>query len=112
MVCSGSNQAYTNLAIALLDDGDAAVIFAPYYFNHKMALQMTGCSVVVGQTDNSLLPDMGWLRARLAENPKVIWELIIPGQVERLVFWWKQNRHFALLTRRSKREPFTLKPRP
>jgi len=81
MVCSGSNQAYTNLAIALLDDGDAAVIFAPYYFNHKMALQMTGCSVVVGHTDNSLLPDMGWLRARLAENPKVI----IPGQLQSLM---------------------------
>lgn len=77
MVCSGSNQAYTNLAISLLDDGDAAVLFAPYYFNHKMALQMTGCAVVVGQTDNDLLPDLGWLRARLAETPQVLYTKIV-----------------------------------
>jgi len=28
--------------LALLDAGDAALLFRPYYFNHLMALQMTG----------------------------------------------------------------------
>ncbi len=37
----GANQGYTNLVLTLLDAGDAAVLFRPYYFNHAMALQMT-----------------------------------------------------------------------
>ena len=41
MVTQGANQAFMNLAIGLLDPGDACVLFAPYYFNHLMALQMT-----------------------------------------------------------------------
>jgi len=43
------HQAYMNLAISLLDQGDSAVLFAPYYFNHAMALQMTGADIVIGE---------------------------------------------------------------
>lgn len=47
MVTAGANQAFTNMVIALLDAGDAAVLFTPYYFNHLMALQarimLLGC---------------------------------------------------------------------
>ena len=32
MVTQGANQAFMNLAIGLLDPGDACVLFAPYYF--------------------------------------------------------------------------------
>ena len=42
MVTSGANQAFTNVVLALLDSGDGSVLFAPYYFNHLMAIQMTG----------------------------------------------------------------------
>lgn len=42
MVTAGANQAFVNLVIALLDPSDKAALFAPYYFNHRMALQMTG----------------------------------------------------------------------
>eukprot|EP00965_Chrysotila_dentata_P133530 4416122-Pleurochrysis_carterae.AAC.3 len=35
-------QAYLNVVLTLLDSGDAACLFRPYYFNHLMALQMTG----------------------------------------------------------------------
>ena len=42
-------QAYTNLVLALLDASDSAVLFCPFYFNHAMALQMTGCDVVYGK---------------------------------------------------------------
>ena len=40
MVTAGANQAFVNLVLALLDPQDAAVLFAPYYFNHMMALQV------------------------------------------------------------------------
>ncbi len=42
MVTSGANQAFVNLVVSLVDATDRVVLFAPYYFNHLMALQMTG----------------------------------------------------------------------
>lgn len=45
MVTSGANQAFVNLVVSLVDATDRVVLFAPYYFNHLMALQMTGACV-------------------------------------------------------------------
>ena len=40
MVTAGANQALASLMLTLLDPGDKAVIFKPYYFNALMALQV------------------------------------------------------------------------
>merc|ERR1711964_418289 len=42
------------------------MLFEPYYFNHRMALQMTGSanSVVLGKTDCEFNPDVVWLADR------------------------------------------------
>ena len=40
MVTAGANQAFTNVAVALLDASDRVVLFSPYYFNHLMAIQV------------------------------------------------------------------------
>ncbi len=61
-----------NLALTLCDEHSNSVLFRPYYFNHIMALQvnnnslfltpidkfdqMTSCAVLVGPTDETLLP--------------------------------------------------------
>lgn len=42
MVTAGANQAFTNVVLTLLDSQDKVVLFKPYYFNHLMAVQMTG----------------------------------------------------------------------
>lgn len=42
MVTAGANQAFTNVVLTLLDAKDSVVLFKPYYFNHLMAVQMTG----------------------------------------------------------------------
>ena len=42
MVTAGANQAFTNVVLTLLDTKDSVVLFKPYYFNHLMAVQMTG----------------------------------------------------------------------
>lgn len=34
-------QAFTNIVVSLLDEGDRVVLFAPWYFNHLMALQVS-----------------------------------------------------------------------
>ena len=70
MVTAGANQAYTNLVLALLDAGDAAALFAPYYFNHLMALQMTGShgDLVLAPSTASLQPDVAALRAAMEKR--------------------------------------------
>ena len=42
MVTCGANQAFMNAVIALCDSDSPVVLFPPYYFNHHMAIQMTG----------------------------------------------------------------------
>lgn len=42
MVTAGANQAFTNVVLTLLDTESKVVLFKPYYFNHLMAIQMTG----------------------------------------------------------------------
>lgn len=44
-VTCGANQAFMNVALALCDDGDDAVMIAPYYFSHLSALQLAGAKV-------------------------------------------------------------------
>ena len=77
MVTSGANQAFTNLVLTLLDPSDAAILFVPYYFNHLMALQMTGGghSVVYGRCDpDTWQPDLDWLEQALSgpDPPKMV----------------------------------------
>eukprot|EP00899_Mesostigma_viride_P007278 jgi/Mesvir1/16551/Mv10092-RA.1 len=71
MVTAGANQAFTNVVLALCDNKDSVVMFAPYYFNHMMAFQMTGLAdrVIVGPTVTATnLPDTDWLERLLAES--------------------------------------------
>ena len=77
MVTSGANQGFTNLVLTLLDPSDAAILFVPYYFNHLMALQMTGGghSVVYGRChQQTWKPDLDWLEQALAvpTPPKMV----------------------------------------
>ncbi|KAJ1486821.1 nitrogenous transferase, partial [Baffinella frigidus] len=74
MVTSGSNQAYTNVVLATLDAGDRAVLFAPFYFNHAMALQMTG----VERERLRLEFSLGVGDETAGERPKLV-TLVNPG---------------------------------
>eukprot|EP00898_Chlorokybus_atmophyticus_P003042 jgi/Chlat1/3739/Chrsp259S03885 len=83
MVTAGANQAFTNVVVALCDASDPVVLFAPYYFNHLMALQMTGSagSIVIGPSDlQTNIADMRWLREQFASDrkPKMV-VLVNPG---------------------------------
>ena len=77
MVTAGANQAFVNLVLGLLDPGDKVVLFRPYYFNHLMALQMTGGSrsVCYGPCHpQTFHPDLQWLQRQLDEiqPPKMV----------------------------------------
>uniref|UniRef100_A0A7S0LII8 Aminotransferase class I/classII large domain-containing protein n=1 Tax=Coccolithus braarudii TaxID=221442 RepID=A0A7S0LII8_9EUKA len=72
MVTAGANQAYINVVLALLDAGDAAVLFRPYYFNHLMALQMTGSAKQLWLPPSlpDLQPDLQALRIEFERRAK------------------------------------------
>jgi len=44
-VTAGANQAFMNLALLLCDQDDECIILAPYYFSHKLALQLAGAKI-------------------------------------------------------------------
>jgi len=78
-VTVGANQAYMNVVLTLLGakdnndrgSGGKAVVFAPYYFNHVMAIQMCAGpeALVVGPTNMITgVPDIDWLKRTLEEH--------------------------------------------
>jgi aspartate/methionine/tyrosine aminotransferase len=79
-VTHGAQQAFANVVVALLDEHDQSVLFAPYYFNHKMAIQMTvGTeSLLIGPSvGNSFHPDLDWLedvfrQSSTGNKPKMV----------------------------------------
>lgn len=71
MVTAGANQAFVNIVLTFLDSTDKCVLFQPYYFNHLMALQMTGdgsTNVVRGNVDSDWVPDADWLRTAVTND--------------------------------------------
>lgn len=74
MVTAGANQAYMNCVLTLLDHAiDKAVVFAPYYFNHVMALQMTigDDNMIVGDTLRNGAPNLDWLEETLLRDDRI-----------------------------------------
>ncbi|KAG2496482.1 hypothetical protein HYH03_005308 [Edaphochlamys debaryana] len=77
IVTPGCNQAFLNALLALCDVEDRVVLFKPYYFDHLMAMQMTGSAdrVVIGSTHpDTLRPDLDWLEGALKgpQPPKMV----------------------------------------
>ncbi len=59
VVTAGSNMAFMNAILAITSLGDQVILNTPYYFNHEMAIAMTGCHPVLVETDENyqLQPD-------------------------------------------------------
>ncbi|MGF1673245.1 MAG: pyridoxal phosphate-dependent aminotransferase [Rivularia sp. (in: cyanobacteria)] len=59
IVTAGSNMAFMNAILAITSLGDEVILNTPYYFNHEMAIAMTGCHPVLVETDQNyqLQPD-------------------------------------------------------
>lgn len=73
----GANQAFVNAALALFDPGDEVLLPAPYYFNHKMALEMLGIvPVPVDHAGHRLTAEA--LAARLTPRTRGL-ALVTPG---------------------------------
>ncbi len=62
-ITQGCNQAFCAVMATLAGAGDEVILPTPWYFNHKMWLDMTGTRAVALPTGDSLIPD-----ATLAET--------------------------------------------
>jgi aspartate/methionine/tyrosine aminotransferase len=57
-ITQGCNQAFCAVMATLAGAGDAVLLPVPWYFNHKMWLDMAGIEAVPLPCDNDLVPDV------------------------------------------------------
>ena len=67
-ITSGCNEAFAAAITALTGEGDEVILPTPWYFNHKMWLDMTGVKAVPLPAGDGLLPDPDRAAGRAAEH--------------------------------------------
>jgi len=77
-ITSGCNQAFAAAISTLTAEGDEVILPTPWYFNHKMWLDMAGVRSVALPTGPDLLPDPERAQALLTERTKAI-ALVTPN---------------------------------
>ncbi|WP_299725331.1 aminotransferase [uncultured Tateyamaria sp.] len=77
-ITSGCNQAFAAALSTLCDEGDEVVLPTPWYFNHKMWLDMTGVRSVPMPVGDGMLPDVNAAAALITERTRAI-ALVTPN---------------------------------
>ena len=71
-ITSGCNQAFCAALVTLTTEGDEVILPTPWYFNHKMWLDMTGVRAVALPTGQGLLPDPDVAQALITPRTRAI----------------------------------------
>ena len=71
-ITAGCNQAFCAAVATLAAPGDAVMLPVPWYFNHKMWLDMSGVATIPLPCDARMLPDPDAARARLTPETRAI----------------------------------------
>jgi len=71
-VTAGCNQAFCAALATLAGPGDAVLLAVPWYFNHRMWLDMTGVDAVPLPCDGAMLPDPEAARAAITPRTRAI----------------------------------------
>ncbi len=77
-ITSGCNQAFAATISALAQEGDEILLPTPWYFNHKMWLDMAGVTAVPLPTDTQMRPDPETAASLLTERTRAI-ALVTPN---------------------------------
>ena len=77
-ITSGCNQAFASVISAITDQGDEVILPTPWYFNHKMWLDMSGVRSVDLPTGPDLLPDPEKARTLITGKTRAI-ALVTPN---------------------------------
>ncbi|MEL6479355.1 MAG: aminotransferase [Pseudomonadota bacterium] len=71
-ITAGCNQAFCAAVATLCAPGDAVIVPVPWYFNHKMWLDMAGVESRLIPCDGDMLPDLEAARAAMDDRVKGI----------------------------------------
>lgn len=71
-ITSGCNQAFTAAIATLAETGDEIILPTPWYFNHKMHLDMSGIKTIALPTDAQMLPDPDQAKQLITSRTKAI----------------------------------------
>jgi len=71
-ITSGCNQAFAAALDTLCAEGDEVILPLPYYFNHRMWLDMSGVTTVGLPLREGLIPDVADAAARITERTRAI----------------------------------------
>lgn len=71
-ITPGCNQAFVAVMTALAGHGDEVILPTPWYFNHKMWLDMSGVTAVPLPTNTAMLPEVSAAAALVTERTKAI----------------------------------------
>ncbi|MDQ7070793.1 MAG: aminotransferase [Rhodobacterales bacterium] len=77
-ITSGCNQAFSATIACLCGEDDEVILPTPWYFNHKMWLDMAGVRAVALPTGDDLLPDPEVARAFITARTRAI-ALVTPN---------------------------------
>jgi aspartate/methionine/tyrosine aminotransferase len=74
VIVSGCNQAFLMALLAVARAGDAVILPYPWYFNHKMALDMLGITVIPlpCRPENGFVPDPAEAAALITTRTKAL----------------------------------------
>ncbi len=77
-ITAGCNQAFCVVASTLCEPGDEMIVCVPYYFNHRMWLELEGITPVFLQSGTDFLPDPAAAAALITDRTRAIL-LVSPG---------------------------------
>jgi len=72
VVTAGGNMAFVNAVLATTDPGDEVILQSPFYFNHDMAIVMTGCRMVPVGTDENYQLRPEAIRAAITPRTRAV----------------------------------------
>lgn len=77
-ITSGCNQAFSAAISVLCCEGDDIIIPTPFYFNHKMWLDMQGVTATALPCSGDMLPDVAKAEALITDETRAI-SLVTPN---------------------------------
>ncbi|NNE53082.1 MAG: aminotransferase [Sulfitobacter sp.] len=77
-ITSGCNQAFAAAIATLCGEGDEVILPTPWYFNHKMWLDLSGARAIPLPTDAEMLPDPGAAASLITARTRAI-ALVTPN---------------------------------
>ncbi len=111
-ITAGCNQAFTAAMATLAGAGDEVILPTPWYFNHKMWLDMQGVGAVPLPTGDSLIPDPEAAAALITPRTRAIvlvspnnpGGVEYPAEVLRRFFDLARSRGLALIVDETYRD--------